>query len=132
MAFPPDRFDDERKVADREMTNPADLPFAASWPGSAAVQQSVYVVKPDALPKDETQVRAEYGTSSPVGRVPGHRGVTSAPVRRHVQAASITHLPANVRATCTSELFHVSRSTIARACSMAPRTDKRQVGCAVR
>ena len=109
MAFPADRFDDERKVADHEMPNPADLPFAASLPGSAGVPQSVYVVKPDALPKDETQVRAEYGTSSPWGAFRVTEGSRPPLSGDMSEAESISHFcQDNGGATCTSELIHLS------------------------
>ena len=114
MVFPADRFDDERKVADHEVPNLADLPFAASFPESAGVPQSVYVVKPGSLPKDETQVRAEYGTSSPWGAFRVTEGSRPPLSGDMSEAESISHFcQDDPGATCTSELIHLSPTIVA-------------------
>lgn len=108
MVFPASQFDDERKVADHEMPRPSDLPFAASFPKSAGVPLSVYVVKPGSMPSGETQVRAEYDTSSPWGAFRVTEGSRPPLSSDPSEAESISRFCQDTGGNCTSKLVHLS------------------------
>jgi hypothetical protein len=108
MVFPASQFDDERKVADHEMPRPSDLPFAASFPKSAGVPLSVYVVKPGSMPSGETQVRAEYDTSSPWGAFRVTEGSRPPLSSDPSEAESISRFCQDDGGNCTSKLVHLS------------------------
>jgi hypothetical protein len=119
MDFPMSSFGGMNRVSHRAVPDPSTLPFNVYLPKTAKAPMGVFVSQPSAYPKGESEVVAEYDSTSPYGafRIREYARPPQAGDANGTRSQS-THCETN-GASCTSTLIHL-RPDLAAALLYGP------------